>query len=120
MDISEILKTYCFGCTGGFPRLKFVRPEGDRYVHMAGSINPERVQLTLDIVCTAAPAFFTKEIDDMSFEACMKKIGKEQQVQFLPVSDDKDSIEVKPRFFEEYVNGTHETAVSLPSGPQRP
>lgn len=74
--MEEILKTYCVGCSGDYPKVKFVRPEGNRYMHMEGSTNPKGTKLNLTIICTAQLAFFTKEIEEMSFEDVLQQIGK--------------------------------------------
>ena len=124
MDIKEILKTYCVGCSGGYPKVRFVRPEGDRYVHMKGSINPQREQLTVDLVCTATPSFFTRDIEEMSFERYMKQIGKDDGIQLPSELADKTSIVDKSLMPGEQSDGrqvfsSYTPGVSIPSGPQR-
>jgi len=120
MDIETVSKTYCLGCLCGYPWARFVRPEGDSYVHMAGMINFRGDQLNMTIVCTSVQSFFTEEIEEITLGTLLQAVSKDSDVKLLPELPDKLSVEVKPHFFEEYVNGYNSTAVSLPSGPQRP
>ena len=119
MDMTEILKTYCAGCVGKYPKLKFVRPEGDRYVHMAGSINPKREPLAVDIICTASQSFFTQEIEELTFESYMQQVGKEPGIKLPREWFDTMSIAGKKLLQEMRDDGQSATAISLPSGPQR-
>ena len=119
MDIETAPKTYCLGCNGGYPRARFLRPEGDRYVHMAGMINLSGDRLNVTIVCTAVQSLFIRETEGITLETLLRAVSKDGDVKLPPESPDKLSVEVKPHFFEEYVNGYNSTAVSLPSGPQR-
>lgn len=74
--MTEMRKIYCFGCSGGYPRTCFVQPNGNRYVHMAGSTNSHGLHLSLSIVCTIDKSFFSQEIEEAIFETCLQQIGK--------------------------------------------
>ncbi len=119
MNDEAILQSYCEGCSHGYPKARFVRSDGDRYVHMAGMTNRQGQRLEVTIVCTAVEAFWIKDIKEETYE--IRRRALSESISQLPLeSGDKDSIEVKPHFFGEYVNGRHETTVSLASGPQLP
>jgi hypothetical protein len=52
MNIKKILETYCLGCSGGWPKVRFVKPEGDRYVHRESSKHAKGDQPIALLICS--------------------------------------------------------------------